>query len=335
MLGMRRRQFITLLGGGAAWPLAARAQQPRAQQAALPLIGFVSGRAREDSTRYGDAFRKGLSETGILEGQNAAVEYHWLDGHYDQVRSLMADLVRRRVAVIASPGSTPATLAAKAETKTVPIAFGVSDDPVKLRLAASLARPAGNATGFNFFAAEVISKVLGLLHQLVPKAVRIAVLVNPTNAAIAESTLRDIREAAPALGLQVQPFEAGSIRQIEAAFGMMVRERTEALFIGPDALLISRRVQLAILAARHGIPTAGITSEAVEIGQLMSYGTDLVDMYRQVGTYTGRILKGAEPAEMPVQQSTKFDFAINASTAKTLGLDIPPSLLAVADEVIE
>jgi putative ABC transport system substrate-binding protein len=331
MLGIRRREFIGLIGGATAvWPLAAHAQQP-----ALPLVGFVSGRAREDSIRFGDAFRKGLAETGIVEGQNAALEYHWLDGQYDQLQSLMADLVRRRVAVIATPGSIPATLAAKAETKTIPIAFGVGDDPVKLGLVASLARSAGNATGINFFNTEIVAKRLGLLHQLVPKAVRIAVLVNPANAATTESTLRELREGASALGLQVQAFEAGSIRQIEAAFGTIVRERMEALFIAPDAFLISRRVQLAILAARHGIPTTSTDRECVEIGQLMSYGTDAVDMYHQVGTFAGRILKGAKPAEMPVQQSTKFEFVINASTAKTLGLDISPSVLLLADEVIE
>jgi putative tryptophan/tyrosine transport system substrate-binding protein len=228
---MKRRDFLTLLGGAAAvWPLGARAQQP-----APPVIGFVTGRAREDSTRYGDAFRRGLAEVSVVEGQDAAVEYHWLDGQYDQLRSLIADLVRRRVAVIATPGSIPATLAAKAETKTVPIAFGISEDPVKLGLAASLARPGGNATGINFLSAEVGSKVLGLLHELVPKAVRIAVLVNPTNATIAEAILRDAHEAAPALGLQVQAVEAASIREIDAVFGTIVRERADALFVGPDA----------------------------------------------------------------------------------------------------
>jgi putative ABC transport system substrate-binding protein len=326
-----RRDFITLLGGAAAaWPIAARAQQ-----SPLPLIGFVSGRAREDSIRYGDAFRKGLAEVGVVEGQNAAVEYHWLDGQYDQLRALMADLVHRRVAVIATAGSIPAALAAKAETRTVPIAFGVGDDPVKLGLAASLACPDGNATGINFFGAEAISKELGLLHELVPKALRITVLVNPTNAVTAEATLRDIREAAPALGLQVQVVEASSIRELEVVFDTMVREHAEALFIAPDAFLISRRVQIAIMAARHGIPTASNASEAVEIGQLMSYGSDISDAYRQVGAYAGRLFKGAKAADLPVQQSTKFEFAINLSTAKTLGLDVSPALLLRADEVIE
>jgi putative ABC transport system substrate-binding protein len=328
---LSRRKFITLLGGAAA----GGALAAHAQQSPLPLIGFVSGRAREDSVRFGDSFRKGLAEAGIIEGQNAAVEYHWLDGQYDQLRSLMADLVRRRVAVIAAAGSIPTALAAQAETKTVPIAFGVGDDPVKLGLVASLARPGGNATGINFFGAEAISKELGLLHELVPKAPRIAVLVNPTNAVTTEATLRDIREAAPALGLQVQVFEASSIRDIEAVFATLVREQAKALFIAPDAFLISRRVQIAIKAARHGVATASNASEAVEIGQLMSYGSDISEAYRQIGAYAGRLLKGAKPSELPVQQSTKFEFVINLSTAKTLGLEIPPALLLRADEVIE
>jgi putative ABC transport system substrate-binding protein len=328
---MNRRKFVMLLGGIAACPAAARAQQP-----APPVIGFVSGRSREDSIRYGDAFRKGLAETGIVEGQNARVEYHWLDGQYDQLSSLMADLVRRRVAVIATPGSNPAALAAKAATAAIPIAFAVGEDPVRLGLVASLARPGGNATGINFFASEVTSKVLGLLHELVPKAVRIAVLVNPANATNTESSLRDVREAASTLGLQVQTIEAGNVSEIEAAFGAIIRERADALFIGPDAFLVSRRVQIAILAARHGIPTAaGGGRDSVEAGELMSYGTDGVDAYRQVGAYAARILKGAKPADLPVQQSTKFEFVINASTAKTLGLDVPPALLLRADAVIE
>jgi putative ABC transport system substrate-binding protein len=327
---MRRREFIKLLGGAAAaWPLAARAQQ------ALPLIGFVSVRGREDSIRYGDAFRKGLAEAGVVEGQNAAVDYHWLDGQYDQLRALMAEFVRRRVAVIATAGSIPAALAATAETKTVPIAFSVGDDPVKLGLVASFARPGGNATGINFFGAQAVSKEIGLLHELVPKAHRIAVLVNPTNAPTAEATLRDIHEAASALGLEIQTIEANTIGEIESAFDAIAREQAQALFIAPDGFLISRRVQIAIMAARHGIPTASNASEAVEIGQLMSYGADIADTYRQVVAYAGRLLKGAKPAELPVQQSTKFAFVINLSTAKTLGLEIPPALLLRADEVIE
>jgi putative ABC transport system substrate-binding protein len=327
---MKRRDFVMLIGGAAAWPAAARAQR-----AAPPVIGFVSGRSREDSTRYGDAFRKGLAETGIVEGQNATVEYHWLDGQYDQLPALMTDLVRRRVTIIATPGSNPASLAAKAATSTIPIAFGVGEDPVKIGMVASLARPGGNATGMNFFASEVVPKELGLLHELVPKAVRIAVLVNPANASTAEAASRDIRDAAPGLGLQVQVLNAGTADEIGAAFERLAHDRPDALLIAPDAFLISRRVQIAILSARHGIAATGNTREGVEAGQLMSYGTDTIDMYRQIGSYAGRILKGAKPADLPVQQSTKFEFVINVSTAKALGLDVPPALLLRADAVIE
>ena len=328
---MKRREFITLLGGAAAaWPLAARAQQP-----AMPVVGFVSGRSHEDSVRFAPAFRKGLNETGFIEGQTVMVEYHWLDGQYDRLSSLMADLVRRRVAVIATPGSNPASLAAKAATTTIPIVFGVGDDSVRMGLVASLARPGGNATGINFFAAEVLAKRLGLLHQLVPKAVRIAVLVNPTNASTAEAALRDIPEAASAIGLQTQLLNASTSREIEAAFATLMRDRADALFVAPDGFLISRRVQFATLAARHGIPAAHATRQEVEAGGLMSYGTDILDMFRQVGVYTGQILKGAKPADLPVLQSTKFEFVINLQTARTLGIEVPESLQLVADGLIE
>jgi putative ABC transport system substrate-binding protein len=329
LLTITRRRLTAALGGAAAWPIAARAQQ------AMPIVAFVSGRAREASTSYGEAFRRGLVENGIAEGRDATVEYHWLDGQYSQLPALMADLVRRRVAVITTPGSNPASLAAKAATNTVPIVFGVGEDPVKLGLVASLARPGGNATGINFFAVEIVPKELGLLHELVPRATRLAVLINPANASNAEATLRDAREAASTLGLRVQILEAGTVREVEDAFRTLVREQAEALFIGPDAFLLSRRVQIAILAAQHSIPTAGVSRDGAEAGELMSYGTDGVDMYRQVGAYAGRILKGAIPADLPVQQSTKFEFVINVSTAKALGIDIPPSLLLRADEVIE
>jgi putative ABC transport system substrate-binding protein len=326
---MRRREFITLLGGAVSCPLAARAQQP-----VMPIIGFVSGRSPESSVRIGAAFRKGLNETGTVEGQNVTVEYHWLEGQLDRLPSLMADFVRRRVAVIATP-SSPAALAAKAATTTIPIVFGVAEDPVKLGLVASLAQPSGNATGINFFFTEVLAKRLRLLHDLVPKAVRIAVLVNPGNAPNAEATLREIPEAARALGLQIQILNAGTSREIEAAFATLVRDRADALFLAPDAFFVSRRVQFVTLTARHGIPAAYATREEVEAGGLMSYGTDILDMYRQVGVYTGQILKGAKPADLPVMQSTKFEFVINMQTARALGLEVPLGLTAGADEVIE
>src|SRR5262249_17797200 len=313
---MRRREFVTLLGGAAAaWPLAARAQQP-----AMPVVGLVSGRSADASARPVAAFRKRLNETGYVEGQSAMVEYHWLEGQYNRLPSLMADLVRRRVAVIATPGVTAAAQAAKAATTTIPIVFGVGGDPVKLRLVASLARPDGNATGVNIFVGEIVGKRLGLLHELVPKAVRVAVLVNPANRAITELVTRDIPEAARALGLQIQVLEASTSREIEAAFATLARDRADALFVTADAFFSSRRVQFATLAARHGIPAAYPFREDVEAGGLMSYGTDYVEQWRQVGVYTGQILKGAKPADLPVLQSSKFEFVINAQTARLLGI---------------
>ena len=327
---MRRREFITLLGGAAAaWPLAARAQQP-----AMPVVGFIRDGSADASARFAAAFRKGLNETGYVEGQNVTVEYHWLEGQYDRLPALMADLVRRQVAVIATPGSVPA-LAAKAATATIPIVFGVGDDPVKLGLVASLARPGGNATGINFFTTEVAAKRLRLLHDLVPKAVRIAVLVNPANAAAAESTLREVQEAAPTIGLQIQILNATTIGEIDAAFATLARERPDALFVAADAFFISRRVQFATLTARDRIPATYAIRDLVAAGGLMSYGTDLADMFRQVGVYTGSILKGAKPADLPVLQSTKFEFVINLQTARALGIDVPPGVLSIADEVIE
>jgi putative ABC transport system substrate-binding protein len=328
---MRRREFITLLGGAAvAWPCAARAQQP-----AMPIVGLVGPRSPEESTRLGAAFRKALNETGYIEAQNVMVEYHWLEGKYDRLPALMADLVRRRVAVIATPAFTAAAPVAKAATTTIPIVFGVAEDPVKLGLVASFARPGGNATGINFLASEVAAKRLGLLHDLVPKAVRIAVLINPANAPTAETTLRETSEAAHGLGLQIQILNASTSREIEAAFATLVRERPDALFIAPDGFFTSRRVQFATLAAHHRVPAAYFSREFVEVGGLMSYGSDISDVYRQVGVYTGQILKGAKPADLPVVQSTKFEFVINMQTAKALGLEVPPQLLASADEVIE
>ena len=276
----------------------------------MPVVGFVSGGSADASAGLVAAFRKGLSETGYVEGQNVTVEYHWLEGQYDRLPALMADLVRRRVAVIATPGTTPAAIAAKAATATIPIVFGVAEDPVKLGLVASLARPGGNATGINFFIQEVVAKRLALLHELVPKAVRVAVLLNPANATSAETTLRGVQEAARIIGLQIHVLNASTSREIDAAFATLARERPDALFVAGDAFFTSRRVQFATLAARDRIPAAYGQRDYVEAGGLMSYGTDIADSFRQVGVYTGNILKGAKPADLPVVQSTKFEFVI-------------------------
>ena len=327
---MKRRAFITLLGGAAAWPLAARAQQP-----AMPIVGFINAGVADTSAGRVAAFRKGLSEAGYAEGQNVLVEYHWLEGDYERLPAVVADLVQRRVAVITTPGSQPATLAAKAATAMIPIVFGVGEDPVKLGLVASLARPGGNATGVNFFNAEVTAKRLGFLHDLVPKSVRVAVLINPANASVAESTVREVEEAARATGLQVQTFNASTNREIEAIFAGLVRDRADVLFVAPDANFVSRRVQIVTFATHYAIPASYHSREFVEVGGLMSYGTDVLDMFRQVGVYTGQILKGAKPSDLPVQQSTKFEFVINLQTARLLGIEVPPSLQLLADEVIE
>jgi ABC-type uncharacterized transport system substrate-binding protein len=266
----------------------------------MPVVAFINGGVADIAARFAVAFRKGLSETGFVESRNVMVEYHWLEGQYDRVPALVADLVRRRVAVIATPGTTPPALAAKAATATIPIVFGVADDPVRLGLVASLARPAGNATGINFFAHEVSSKRLGLLHELVPKAARIAVLVNPANAPSTESTLRDVQEAARGLGLEIHVFNASTNSEIDAAFAALARQRADALFIAADGFFASRRAQFATLAARDRVPASYGSREMVEAGVLMSYGTSVVDMFRQVGIYTGSILKGANPADLPV-----------------------------------
>jgi putative ABC transport system substrate-binding protein len=329
---MRRREVITLLGGAAAiWPLAARAQQP-----ALPVVAFLRTGSADANARFVAAFRKGLDETGFVEGQNVTVEYHWLEaGHYDQLPALMADLVHRHVAVIAAPGTSQVALAAKAATTTIPIVFGEGTDPVGLGLVASLARPGGNATGINYFVDEVATKRLRLLHDLVPKAVRIAVLLNPSNASTAKSTLQAVQEAATAIGLQTQILYATTISEIDAAFAALERERPDALFVAPDAFFTSRRGQFATLTARDRIPSAYAIREPVEAGGLMSYGTDIAEAFHQVGVYTGKILKGEKPADLPVLQSTKFEFVINLQTARALGIEVPSGLLLIADEVIE
>jgi putative tryptophan/tyrosine transport system substrate-binding protein len=325
---MRRREFIAGLGA-AAWPLAARAQQP-----AVPVVGFINAGSEDAFSRIVPAFRKGLKETGYVEGENVTVEYQWLAGQYGRVQALLADLVRRRVAVIAA-GTSPVALAAKAATATIPIVFGVGEDPVPLGLVASLARPGGNATGVNYFVQEMLGKRLLLLHDLVPKAVRVAVLVNPANTMIAETTLREVQEAARAIGLQIEILNATTIGEIDAAFAAVARERPDALFVSVDAFFASRQVQIATLAARGRIAAAYSQRDFVVAGGLMSYGTDLADSFHQVGVYAGRILKGARPADLPVVQSTKFELVINVTTARALGLTIPETLLATADEVIQ
>jgi len=324
---MRRREFIAGLGSTVAWPVVARAQQP-----ALPVIGFLSTATRTNA-RFAP-FHQSLKEAGFVEGQNLTIEYRSAEGHYDRLPALAADLVRRRVTVIVTSG-TPHAIAAKAATATIPIVFGIGDDPVRLGLVASLARPGGNATGINFFAQELVAKNLALLHELVPKAVRVAVLLNPANVPPAETTLRQVQEAARAIGLQIQVLNASTSREIDAAFATLAHERPDALFVAPDAFFIGRRVQIATLAARDRIPTAYVGREFVEVGGLMGYGTDLADRLRQTGVYTGKILNGAKPADLPVAQATKFTLAINLNPAKALGLTIPETLLATADEVIQ
>jgi putative ABC transport system substrate-binding protein len=325
---VKRRAFITLLGGAAAaWPLAARAQQP-----VLPVVGFIRDGSADANARFAAAFRKGLNETGYVEGQNVTVEYHWLGLQRDLLPALLADLVRRQVAVIATPGNVP-SIAAKAATATVPIVFGVGDDPVRLGLVASLARPGGNATGINLFVTEVTAKRLWLLHDLVPKAVRIAVLVNPTNDA--ETTLREVQEAARIIGLQIQVLNARTIGEIDAAFATLAHDRPDALFVAGDAFFLDRRVQFATLTARERIPATYSVRELTAAGGLMSYGPDLADIFHHIGVYTGSILKGAKPADLPVVQSTKLEFVINLQTARALGIEVPPGVLSITDEVIE
>ena len=326
---MKRRTFITLLGGAAAWPPAARAQQ------AMPVIGFLNPTSLAGVDRLLRGFRQGLKETGFVEGENVAIEYRWADNQIDRLPTLAAELVRRQVAVIVATGGIPSPLAAKAATTTIPIVFNVGDDPVRRGLVASLARPGGNLTGTNFFSGELTAKRLDLLHELLPRAVRVAVLVNPANATLTESPLRDVEAAARAIGLQVQVFNVSTNREINTAFENVGRDRPDALFVGPDTFLTARRIQVVQLAAFHRLPALYPTRDFVEVGGLMSYGTNVMDAFRQLGIYTGRILKGAKPADLPVVQSSKFELVINAETARMLGLEVPATLLARADEVIE
>jgi ABC-type uncharacterized transport system substrate-binding protein len=323
---MRRRSFITLLGGAAAWPLAARAQQPT-----LPAVGYLTVGAAPGHLL--EIFKRGLAETGFVEGRNGVIENLSADGHYERLPALAADLARRQVAVIVAITTNPA-LAAKAATATIPIVFNIPDDPVELGLVASLPRPGGNATGVSFLFSDLVAKHLGLLRELLPKAARFGLLVNPQNAN-AENLAKNATAAAAVSGAEMIIVRASDSSAIEEAFAMLVRQRADALMVGTDSYFFRRRVQFATLTSRHGLPTIFTTREYPEAGGLMSYGTSLPEAFRMTGLYTGRILKGAKPADLPVVQSTKFDFVINIPTARALGLDMPATLLARADEVIE
>ena len=327
---MSRREFVTLLGSAAImWPLGALAQQP-----AMPVIAYLDSQSPgtfADIVLHG--FRRGLKETGYVEGENVTIEYHYAENQLDRLPALAANLVRRGVAVIITAAPSTA-LAVKAATTTIPIVFGVGDDPVKIGLVASLNRPGGNLTGINFLSRELGAKRLELLREMVPTAIRIAVLVDPTFP-LTEALLQDIATAAPTMGLQIQVFNVSTSSEINAAFASFVRERPDALFVGLGPFLSNRRVQLVHLATRHAVPAVYAGRQYSEVGGLMNYGPNIVDAYRQMGVYTGRILKGAKPADLPVVQSTKFELVINTETARMLGLTVPPALLARADEVIE
>jgi putative tryptophan/tyrosine transport system substrate-binding protein len=325
-----RREFITLLGGAvAAWPIAARAQQP-----AMPVIGLLHTQSAEAYADRLRGFQRGLKEAGFVEGENVTIAYRWAENQLDRLPALAAELVQRQVAVIAT-GTNVAALAAKAAATTTPVVFVIAEDPVRIGLVASLARPGGNVTGINFLTGELLSKRLELLRELLPAATRLAVLVNPANAAVTEMRLKGVEAAARAMGLQIQVFNAASSREIAVAFANIARDRPDALFILDDPLFSLRRVQLVNLASRHAIPATYGSRESAEAGGLMSYGANVSDAWRQAGAYAGRILRGAKPADLPVVQASKFELVINAETARMLGLAVPPSLLVIADEVIE
>ena len=324
-----RRKFLATLGGAVAWPLAARAQQP-----AAPVVGFLEIRSPETITERLRAFRQGLKETGYVEGENIAIDYRWAESRIDRLSEMVADLIRRQVTVLTAMSGV-AAVAAKAANTTIPIVFVAGEDPVRLGLVASLARPGGNATGINFFNSELTAKRLGFLRDLVPTAKRVGVLVDPNNAAGTESVLRDAESAARTMGLQILVVNATTSHEIDAAFATFVRERVDALFVGPSGFFAGRRVHIASQAMRHGIPAAYSQRELPDVGGLMSYGTNVADTWRQVGVYAGRVLKGAKPADLPVLQSTKFELVINHQTARMLGITVPDKLLVAADEVIE
>jgi len=328
---VKRREFITLLGGAeAAWPVAVRAQQPT-----MPVIGFLNSQSSDAFVEPLRGFRRGLKDAGYVEGENVAIEYRWADNQMDRLPEQAGELVRRRVAVMAVSGGPAPAFAAKGATATIPIVFTVGDDPVRLGLVASFARPGGNVTGVNFLVTELAAKRLELLRELVPAVARIAVLVNPAEVTNTESTLKDVEMAAHGMGLQINISNASTSAEINAAFASFVRERPDAVVVGADAFFTARRVQLALLAAAHRLPVVYPIRPFAEAGGLISYGTSLSEAYRQAGVYTGRILSGVNPADLPVVRASKFELAINAETARMLGLEIPPTLLARADEVVE
>jgi putative tryptophan/tyrosine transport system substrate-binding protein len=328
---IRRREFITLLGGvAAAWPLAAHAQQP-----AMPVIGFLHAVSPVGFTERLRDFRLGLKDAGYVEGENVTIEYRWAENQLDRLPALAAELARRQVAVMVTLGGTAPAIAAKALNTTIPVVFAVPEDPVNLGLVTSLGRPGGNLTGINFFTGELVAKRLELLRELVPAAARVAMFVNPANPARAELAVKEAETAGRAMGLQIRVFNVSTSSEINAAFATLGRDRPDALLVSPDPFFVGRRIQLANLAARHAIPASYSVRDQVEAGGLISYGTNVADAYRQVGIYTGRVLKGAKPADLPVVQSTKFELVINAQTALMLGLEVPATLLSQADEVIE
>jgi putative ABC transport system substrate-binding protein len=327
---LKRREFIILLGGAAAWPHAVCAQQPK-----MPVVGFLHPGSAEPNASLLAAFRKGLAEAGYTENKNVAIEFRWAHGENSRLGEMAADLVQRQVAVIVTPIGTVTALAAKAATTTIPIVFSAGTDPVKAGIVASLRRPGGNITGVNYMAAELSAKRLSLLHELAPSAARIALLVNPANPVPMQSIIKDTQEAAGAIGRQIDVFKAETSREIETAFAALVQNRADALVVGAEPFFIDRRVQIVTLATRYLLPAVYFLREFAEIGGLMSYGASDFGRYREVGIYTGRILKGEKPADMPVMQPTQFELVINLSTARAIGITVPPSLLAQANEVIE